>query len=205
MTKKLYNTDVISIFGQRGSGKTIMAKYLLSKYPKYFIYDSLGEYSKFGRVVFDLDDIDREQDEKIVFNPIYTDNNQETHDKVSQYIWDYLPHYLFVTDEMHIYQNKNLSKNFMKMITQGRHHGNALMSITQRFANVNQTITTQSNKLFVFNLFGRDIETARGYFGKEISEKIKKLKKYSYLYWDTSNADFSINKPLPTKIVKKLI
>ena len=201
--QKLKNTDVICIYGQRGSGKSIMAKYLLLKFPKYIVFDPLGEYSRFGKVVFSLEEINPE-DERIIFNPRDTPNNEETHDLVSKYVWDNLPNYCFLTDEIHMYQSKALTTNFKKVITQGRHRGIGMICVSQRFANVNQTITTQASHLFLFRLFGRDIETAKTYFGSDIEDLLRQLEEYHYIYWNTKQNNFLPCKPIDKYIASRL-
>lgn len=201
---KIKDTDVITIFGQRGSGKSVMAKYLLQNYPRFFVYDPLNEYGHLGKVVTDLDQIDLENDKRIIFNPIKKNDDLEMHDIISGFVWEYMPNTLFATDEMQMYQSTKLTPNFKKVITQGRHKGIGVLAISQRFANLNQTILTQSHHVFIYSLFGRDIESAKSYFGKKIEESINSLPEYAFIYWNTKSRNWTVSKPLSSEIVSKV-
>ena len=147
----LKSTDVQVIFGKRGSGKTILGKYLVSKYKRMFIYDCLGEFAQFGKVVTNLDQINLDEDNCVVFNPVETEDSQDTHDMCALFVWQYMPNCLFVSDELHMYQGNSLSPAFKRLITQGRHRGIGMLGISQRYANLNQTIITQSSHVFMFD------------------------------------------------------
>lgn len=205
---KFKSSDVITIWGQRGSGKTVMGKYVLLNWKKWLIYDAVGEFSqkpeKYGKVVYDLSEIDLENDKKIIFNPLNTPNDEQTHDEVAKFVWEHFQNSLFVTDEIHEYQYRKLTKYFKKIITQGRHFNIGVMGISQRYANVNPTITTQSQHLFVFRMFGRDEEVTKQFFGKKLDERFTNMPEHHFVYYNTGKTDVQFMKPLPEAIVKTL-
>jgi len=203
-------TDVLLIVGQRGSGKTILGKYLTRSFAnkmRTFIFDPMAEFQiGYGKVVYNLSEINLEEDKHIVYNPIKNDSIDEIelYDQICKFVWEKMPNTLFVTDELHNYESKALTRYYRKLITQGRHRNIGMIGISQRYALLNQTTITQSSHIFIFRLIGRDIEVSRQYFGAEIEPLLRNLQEYHFIHFDTRKQGYELKKPISSEIAKNL-
>jgi DNA helicase HerA-like ATPase len=91
---------------------------------------------------------------------------------------------IFAVDEVHLY-DRTATNSLVEIATTGRHFGIKGVFISQRPANVDNTLMTQSEQFVIFKL-----NMEQGYFdrykmpGEEIMERIKAGGQYAYVTYD---------------------
>jgi len=186
---------IILILGQRGSGKSYLAKSLIGKSNRYVIYDVLGEYSESGIVCESLYEF------KEVFLRLYLDrfrivyqplNPSGDFDKICDLLFE-CGDLTFLVEEIDTFcSSQEISDNFANIIQRGRHKEISLIGVSQRPYGIHRLITSQAKEVYSFiHREPRDIDYLKSFIGDE-AEKIKDLKQYEFLKWD--NGKISISK-----------
>lgn len=168
---KIKQTDIIVIAGQRGTGKTTLAKFIAKKFLEnnysIFVYDPLNEYHPYQRY--------------IPHNPLDT----EEFDRICYKIWQ-LGKIFFIVDEAEIYiqEKKPLPLYFSQLLLRGRHRQTGLCLITRRIALLNKNAFSLSNHIFLFKLFSpNDIKYVSEFIPKDIAIKLPSLKDFHFIYY----------------------
>lgn len=181
------------ILGQRGSGKSYLAKDLIKDIKRLIIYDTLGEYS-FGVSIENLDEF------KQFFLKVYQGNFKVCYQPVSPSI-DFnavcdivyeCGDLTFLVEEIDTFCSaQEISENFANIIQRGRHKNITLIGISQRPFGIPRLITSQAKTIYSFiHREPRDLEYLKAYIGDE-AEKIKDLKQYEFLRWNNGKVAFS--------------
>jgi DNA helicase HerA-like ATPase len=200
-------TDVISIFGQRGSGKTDLGKALGRLYPRLFVIDIAKDWRKkedgldaqftdFDEAAdFLADSIGRPQWRAAFSFDI------DTKSKSQEQIFEALLRTLYkrgeltgeniclLIEEVHLYCGPNYAPEWLyKMITLGRHANVGMIVSSQRPAQVFRGITSAAPHKFIGQLDeARDLDYFRGMVG-ELADQIPKLAPYHFLYYQLGQA-----------------
>lgn len=186
---------IILILGQRGSGKSCLAKSLIGKGNRYVIYDVLGEYSESGIVCESFSEfrgvflrlyLDRF---RIVYQPL---NPSGDFDKICDLLFE-CGDLTFLVEEIDTFcSSQEIGDNFANIIQRGRHKEISLIGVSQRPYGIHRLITSQAKEIYSFiHREPRDIDYLKSFIGDE-AEKIKDLKQYEFLRWD--NGKISISK-----------
>lgn len=185
---------VILIMGQRGSGKSYLAKHLIKDCRRLLIYDTLGEYN-IGIIIENLKEF------KDFFLKVYNKNFRITYQPINPVNdFDIICDIVFETGDMTFLveeldtfcSSQEISDNFANIIQRGRHKDINLIGITQRPYGIPRLITSQAKTIYSFiHREPRDLEYLKAFIGEE-AEKIKDLKQYEFLKWD--NGKISIEK-----------
>jgi hypothetical protein len=178
------------ILGLQGSGKTVLARDILSQHSNTFVYDTLDEYQDFNRYVPKhrsytpeaLREMDRAIQKYVV----------SRRDKVS----------LFIIDEANRYcPNRRLLPNIIGYLNDfNRHLHLSFGVIARRPAQLNTDLMELAHYLFIFRLVGRnDLDYLSGIV-EGLDDAVRNLKPFYYVIVD-QNRDFTIAKPV--KMVKR--
>lgn len=181
--------DVISVFGKKGYGKTtFIKKYLLPKYQKKIILDTMEEYHNDKSLVTGsaLETVEiveymleQEKDFTIVQQSSFNEYEQLL-DVVIQ-----IPELTLVIDEIDKFGEPNSIHPALKeLYNTARHYQINLIGASRRPNQVNRIITSQSDLIIIFHTSEpSDLIYYKHYISKEIIERIRNLKKYEYLWY----------------------
>lgn len=121
----------------------------------------------------------------------YTRATEEYRNDMTYNLITYLMRYkwqklLIAVDEVHLYSKHGI-KALEQIATVGRHKGIYLVAISQRPANISNTIMTQSEKFVIYSLSGMETDYLKRYNipAEDILEKT--TEQYSYVTWDSYN------------------
>lgn len=94
----------------------------------------------------------------------------------------------FVVDEVHLYGRRNAYYKLMEVATTGRSYGIRAIWMSQRPANIDNNLMSQSEKFIVFKCSLENQYLKRyGFPVEEMEQKFKEGGKYSYLEFDLVN------------------
>lgn len=187
------STDCAIVMGQRGCGKSFLAKNWQSLWPRRVIIDSLNEYKSGELIVHNFDDFadtlsHYEQIKKDKFEIIYqfdfeTRNKELIFEEILKLCY-YFGNILIVVEEIQIYATAhNLPWRLENALMTGRHQNIALLFTSQRPGLVNKSIISQCSHQFVGRISeGNDLKYLKNIFGDEI-EKLPKLPDRQFLYF----------------------
>lgn len=189
----------IFIAGKTQSGKTYFAKYLLSKYQRYIIYDLKREYNSFGAVVNTLEQLKTALQNgcvKVIVQP--NDLSVEYFDLICEFIWYRVRNCLFVVDEVHTFCTKHkITNNFKRILTvmQGGDYKVGIICISQRPQNVHNDIISQSTIVISFRLNHNDAYA----LPCMPPEQVKTLQERQFLIYDDRRHDGKVTLCQPIK------
>lgn len=186
MYPTVYPNEVLSVIGQRGSGKTYFTKYLISQFPKVLIIDPNHEYKGFGGVIPDIQTLleilyyDRFQ--RLVFQPKHLNSEQMNYlcDRIYNYCWDCT----VVIEEIRNWCNtRTIPPNMSVLVRLGRHKGIGFVGVSQRACHFHGDILSQAHHIISFRQeYVQDIEYLKQYMGDNAS-KIKGLNDFYYMVY----------------------
>lgn len=182
------------ILGQRGSGKSYLARHLIAKYTRYIIYDTLGEYNDLGIIIETLDEFKEiflriyQNDFRIIYQPL---NPAKDFDEICDLIFE-CGELTFLVEEIDKFCTpQSISDNFANVLQRGRHKNITLIGISQRPFGINRLITSQAKIIYSFiHREPNDINYLKDFIGEE-AEKIKDLQQFNFLKWDNGKITIS--------------
>lgn len=202
-------TDLISIFGRRGTGKSNLCRYIQDAFPRLVIIDLCQEYKKsdcdilvtsFSEFDLALGALAREKSEK--FRLVYQFDIEGSDDEVSDFneamrLIYYFGNVMCVIEEIHNYtKNEYLPEWLRKMILVGRHRRVGIIATSQRPAIVPKTFVSQCHHVFCGVTFERnDLK----YFYETIGDAadiLPTLKKFSFLHYCPGEKTKIVKPPL---------
>lgn len=182
-------TDIITVCGRRGSGKSNLSKTLiltlinmgcpvliidpLQEHREFTKYGALNKYIPYG-------------------------DQQAFNDFLGQIIGKWKG--IIVIDEADGYfpNKKNLFPNQKTLIHLGRHYGLGMLFVTRRLANLHTDVISQTSKLFSFRLFaGADANYLSLMQLEELIDPIWNLEKYEFVFFDSETGSVDVYEPLP--------
>lgn len=193
---------VILILGQRGSGKSYLAKLMLAEYNRYLIYDTLGEYIK-GVSFLTLQELKDfwgktyQGNFRLIYQPV---NPIEDFDEVCDLVYS-LGDMMFLVEEIDTFCSaQTLSTAFANIIQRGRHKDITLIGVSQRPYGIHRLVTSQAKEIHSFlHREPRDVDYLKSFIGEE-AEKVRDLSRYHYLLWQGGKG-ISIRKGLNGKAI----
>lgn len=185
--KKNPEAIVTLILGERGSGKSFFAKWYISKFSRYIIYDTQDEYID-GVVFREFVELKKfllahyTGDFRIIYNPLNPSNEAEFSElcEIVYMIGDMH----FLVEELDLVADTfNTDMHFQSIIRRGRHKAINFIGISQRPFGINRNITSQAKEFYSFRQKEpRDVDYLKYYIGRE-AEEIPNLQEYEFLYW----------------------
>lgn len=191
MTEK----KVVLVLGQRGSGKSFLAKHLIADHKRVIIYDTLGEYDGEGISCENIEEFKEyllsvyQGSFRIVYQPVKPEID---FDIICDLVYE-CGDLSFLVEEIDTFCNsQGLPDNFANVIQRGRHKNITFIGVSQRPFGIPRIITSQAKTIYTFlHREPKDLDYLKQYIGDE-AEKIKDLQQYQYLKWD--NGSSSIGK-----------
>jgi len=185
------------VFGKRGSGKSVLARSLIHNQNRYVIYDTLGEYTA-GVTICDLDTLKRfwlkvyQRNFRIVYQPLDPDAE---FDAVCELVWE-CQDMTFLVEEIDQYcQLHRMSPEMKNIVQRGRHRHIELIGVTQRPANIDRLLTSQTKEMYILSMTEpRDIAYFKDAINGNIEEKIEALEQYQYVHWQENEEELKIGK-----------
>jgi len=186
-------TDCAIVLGQRGCGKSFLAKNWQSLWPRRIIIDSLNEYQSgelivhnfndFADTLSHYDEIKRDKFEIIYQFDFETRNREVIFEEILKLCY-YFGNVLIVVEEIQLYSSPhNLPWRLENALMTGRHQNIALLFTSQRPGLVNKSIFSQCSHQFVGRITeGNDLKYLRNVLGSE-ADKLSQLPDRKFLYF----------------------
>lgn len=138
-----------TIFGIQGSGKTVLAKFLIKPYNSYFIYDTLHEYKGLGSTK-----------QKVVYKPSHATTGKAINEfnyVINKAVIPLKPT-VFLIDEMNRFcpNRKPMPEAMQKLSDWHRHYNIGFGGIARRPTDVNTSLVELSHYIFLFGLQGKN-------------------------------------------------
>ncbi len=190
-------TDCILIMGQRGCGKSYLAKRLQAMWPRRVIVDSLNEYgADEGEVVSVFDDFANrlqalKQNETQAFVLIFQSHpeNQIGNIEFEQILrlCFYFGGIQVVVEEVQNYSSPhNLPDWLKKCLLIGRHQNISLLFTSQRPGEVNKTIISQCAHIFCGKIIEGNDLTYIAKILRQDADKLLNIQDRRFIYFSKS-------------------
>ncbi|MFN3453518.1 MAG: AAA family ATPase [Pseudobdellovibrio sp.] len=184
-------TDCFSIFGTRGTGKSYLARKLNDLYPRSVVIDPARDWTD-GEIVTSFtafaDKLKNKLNDKkfriiFQFNPDEA-NKEELLNHVLRLCFHF-KNLQVVIDEVQLFTSPHyLPEYFKNLLFMGRHQGISVMCITQRPAQLNKSILSQSLHVYCGQLHDKNDISAVSSFLNTDSNKLFNLKKRQFIYFN---------------------
>lgn len=185
-------TDCLLVMGQRGCGKSYLAKNLQSLWPRRVIIDSLNEYRE-GFIVHNFLDFadtlkhlheSKSENFVLVYQFDFESNISEAEFNEIIRLCYYFGNIQIVIEEVQLYSSAHkMPKNLKNALLTGRHQNISLLFTSQRPGEVNKTIISQCAHIFVgTTVEGNDLRYISSFLNQD-AEKLSSLKARQFLYF----------------------
>ena len=176
-------SEVLGIFGRRGTGKSCLARWWAKRHVSLIVFDPLHEHQGLGRVCRGrasfLDSLSRSGDRsRIVFQPEVRSDESA--------ILEVMPHVsstCFLLDEVdRLCSPTTLPETLHNLVHYGRHKGLSLIYCSRRPADVSRALTSQSDHVATFlTVEPRDLDYFRqSGFDRDL---VLKLRGHDFYMW----------------------
>jgi len=180
MEIELGPTDVSFVAGQRGTGKSVLADYLLRQYVneghKGFVYDTVRDHPDFKRVTPN--------------NPSLEDFEEWARKLYKQ------GNIIVLIEEIDMICSSSLiGPEFKKLVSLGRHQNIGLILTARRIADVHKLPPSQAHHFFLFRMhLPNDVAYLRKFIGDD-ADQLSTLEDYHFMHWHQGHAQ--ICEPVP--------
>jgi hypothetical protein len=181
---------IIGIAGRKGSGKSTVARLIMERAPRLFVFDTVSDHRWVPNTFDDLNTADQflawaEGQEFFAGRYIPESNLEQDFEKCSDLVWDQ-GDLLFGVEEMPMLCSPSyLPPAFDRIIRLGRHRKISVLWTAQRMSEVARRLTAATD---VFILFAhtepRDLDAIADRAGNAIAEKVANLGQHGLLIWD---------------------
>jgi hypothetical protein len=190
----------MSIYGKKGSGKSVMANWWIKQFKRVIIYDTMSCFDnedfiyvyslkKFEKLVKEI--INQELIEFKICLRLLPDDFE----RVNKILYFSIRDIVYVIDEIQAYASaRSIPYYFNLLITTGRHKRISIITITQRPSNIPNTILSNTDYLIIFETnLKRDLDIFATFKYCSV-EKIQTLQDYEFYFIDLKHKKASINK-----------
>lgn len=190
---------IILIFGQRGSGKSYLAKKLIQAEPRYLIYDTMSEYT--DGVIFNSEEHQKfayfwQQTYRRNFRLIYRPLQPAAQiDSIADLVF-LCGNMLLLVEEVETYCSAyQISDQLAAIVQRGRHKNISLIGIAHRPNNINRLLTSQAKEIYIFaTREPRDVDYLKSFLGPEIEPILANLGQFYYVKWTEGNRGLETGK-----------
>lgn len=189
-------TDLMAIFGRRGTGKSTLCKSIQKAFPRLIVIDLLHEYTKkdcdylvddfetFGAVLVKLLEAKKKRF-RVVYQFDVENSSDETEefDRAMKLIYHF-GNCMVVIEEIHHYMKREYMTEWLKkLVLVGRHRGVGLIATSQRPAEVSKTFVSQCHHVFAGVTFEKnDLKYFADTIG-DASERLQNVKPFHFLHY----------------------
>ncbi|MCG3206250.1 MAG: hypothetical protein KCHDKBKB_02984 [Elusimicrobia bacterium] len=189
------------ICGKRGSGKTELAKRIITRNAiygvTYVVIDPLSHYEKNSQFTA----------HNIIVNPSRfriernAINVYKSRNDVELFITNVMTKersFFLVVDEIDMILPNNgagINPIMHELIHYGRHYDIALLGTARRIQNVHKDYLSGCDRLFLFRMWAhRDIKIIEENASKEVAQKVRNLREHQYLNVNMSTGEYAISR-----------
>lgn len=187
------------VIGKRGSGKSVLTKYLIRNDRRLVVYDIMSEYV--DGVVFDLHarlDVTEfwrhvyRQSFRIIYRPLSV---KFEIDWLASAVYA-LGDLTFVIEEIDaVCTPFDMPAPMQAIIQRGRHKNIELIGVTPAPFGIHRDLTRQAKDIFIFRTAEpRDIQYLRQLLGERIEPKLAALEQYEFVQWSDSHEELRVGK-----------
>lgn len=186
-------TDCFSIFGTRGTGKSYLARKINGMYPRSIVIDPAKDWTN-GEVVKSFTEFANKLKTKLnnndkKFRIIFQFNPDEPNKpELLNHVLRLCFHFKniqVVIDEVQLFTSAHFIPDYLKnLLFMGRHNGISVMCITQRPAQLNKSILSQSLHVYCGQLHDRNDLNAVASFLNTDTNKLFNLPKRNFIYFN---------------------
>lgn len=203
----MLSNSIIGVISKKGNGKSYFVKTeILAKkiYPRQIILDTQNEYNSFGVIIEDLESLRTflltygEKNFSIVYKLKEMDDTNEFF-----HISRQINNYCLIIEEIHLFCDPhNIQEDLRNSIALGRHKQRSLVYISQRPAQLNKLLTSQSDLLIIVGPIHEPADLQ--YFrNMNFSKPIDQLEMYERSYYGNTNVLEGANDDIKTKAVSR--
>ena len=182
--KERKQTEIITVLGQRGSGKSSWVQKALPDIPRFIIWDTLGEYNGYPESKTKQELFDYVWDHNAgVLQVIYNSIDDEDFGFVCG-LCENLGDLTFIVEEVDNYATPNFMPIELKrLLKYGRHFGISMIFVSRRPAEINRLITSQSQRFICFTIIEPgDVRYLTSILGP-VAKVLRTLKKLEFVDW----------------------
>lgn len=187
------------VIGKRGSGKSVLTKYLIRNDRRLVVYDIMSEYVE--GVVFDLHarlDVTKfwrhvyRRSFRIIYRPLSV---KLEIDWLASAVFA-LGDLTFVIEEIDsVCTPFDIPAPMQAIIQRGRHKNIELIGVTPAPFGIHRDLTRQAKDIFIFRSSEpRDIQYLRQLLGERIEAKLAALDQYEFVQWSDSHEELRVGK-----------
>lgn len=183
------NTEIVTVVGQSGSGKSSWVQKRLPDLSRFILFDSLCEYTGFDVYQDDKEGIFNHV-KKIkngIFQTIYrcVQGDEAADFDFICSLAEAVEDVTLIVEEVDQYATPAYCPIKLKRVLKiGRHSGISMVFVSRRPAEVNRLITAQSRRFICFQMLEpNDVRYMRAVIGA-VADEIPTLDKLSYIDWN---------------------
>lgn len=186
------DSELITVIGIRGSGKTHLVKYeILPSRGPLVIYDTIDEYVNYPGLADVQTELDLLDGLELGESMRISHNSEVEFDRLCEILLRVKPNYYLVVDEFHVLYQHHMSferdvPNFKPLMLLGNHNNMSMILSTQRPTDFPKYVLTQTTTLYSFQIWHKaDIEFIANIV--ENPEQFKDLEQFHYIRIDFSS------------------
>jgi hypothetical protein len=181
---------IVGIAGRKGSGKSTMARRILERCPRVFVFDPIGEHTWLPNRFSDLG----EAEECLAwgatqrtFAGSYIPDRMDAGDfeYLCDAIYDYGNLILAIEEVPMLCGPSYLPEGFDRLVRLGRHRRLNVLWSGQRMVEVARRLTAATDLFILFShTEPRDLDAIAERCGRDVAERVARLGLHDYLAWD---------------------
>ena len=181
---------IVGVVGRRGSGKSTMARRLLERSARVFVFDAMGEHRWIPNRFGSLDEVEEfiywSEAQKAFAGAFVPERGLEQEfEELAQMIYE-RGNLVFGVEEIPMLCTpSHLSPELDRLVRLGRHRRVSLVWTAQRMTEVARRLTAATDWFILFrHTEPRDLDSIAERCGAEVAEAVATLPIHGYLVWD---------------------
>lgn len=187
----------VLVVGVTGTGKTFLAKELVSKVPRLLVVDPLCEWGDVTVMCFDWETVLEEcRQDRFRISICIDENPREILDFACRIARDEeVGHCVLVVDELSLFfrRGEEASESIQGVVRFGRRENVSLMLISQRSYDCPIDLRSQLSDIFAFRSHEpRDIQALGQMVGRTEAQRVLALRGHSHYHWDLTESHVAV-------------